>query len=79
MKGHMELWIGKNSLWSDVIPKKPLMLISQRKKIDNLKNSLLLDSPIIFILLIQIQFLLSLNIMEFHHQDAHFLHKSISF
>ena len=47
MKGRMALWLGKNSLWSDVIPKNPLMLISQRKKIDNLKNSLLLDRPVI--------------------------------
>ena len=49
MKGRYGVVDRKNSLWSDVIPKKPLMLISQRKKIDNLKNSLLLDSPIIFI------------------------------
>jgi len=34
---------------SDKIPKNPLMLISQRKKIDILKNSLLLESPIILL------------------------------
>ena len=32
---------------SDKIPKNPLMLMSQRKKIDILKNSLLLDRPVI--------------------------------
>ena len=47
MKGRMELWLERIHFDLMLFQKNPLMLISQRKKIDNLKNSLLLDRPVI--------------------------------